>query len=146
MIPVEEAREIIKEEASRARALEKLGGRSSWWLSNVADWRQDGWVILLEQDPHEAPLARVVLRRRFSNKLRDARASKRGGGAAVGRMDAGWDEDLGEDSSDVLLDAIALKQLLALDFKPSGGATRQAQHQATRRSVERWERKKRPYD
>lgn len=147
MIPVEEAAPILAEEARRIRAREKRAkGGGSWWMTSLEDWKQDGWVILLEQDPHEAPLARVVLRRRLANKLRDACANKRGDGVAVGRMDAGWDEDLGEDPSGVLLDAIAIKQLLDSGFKPSTGDSRQAQHQARQRALARWSRKKRPYD
>lgn len=136
VIPIAEAVEIIRQEAHR------------WGLryDEAEDRRQDGWVILLENNPNTPPLARTIIRRRLHNRERDQRTRKRGAGFAFGRMDAGWEDSVGVFPGDEIIDGIAQKQLLlALDFRAPQGS-RQAVHQSIQRARSRWERLRRPHD
>lgn len=132
----EEADAIVHQEASR------------WGLryDTTADRRQDGWVILLENDPLQPALARTIVRRRLINRDRDNRTRKRGAGFAIGRLDAGWDEEIGFSPEEQLVNTITQKQLLkALDFHTPTGS-RQAIHQATSRAKRRWEKLRKAHD
>jgi hypothetical protein len=135
MISLEEAESIVKSEAYRA-------GR---WAGEYQDRIQSCWVILLEQKPQDPALAVTILRRRLQNIKRYRRTRKRGHGAAIGRLDAGWDEQIGEDPTPDLEQRLSQEQVVrALNFKVSG--SRQAQHQSIARAKKRWEKIKRPYD
>ena len=133
MIPLQDATAIVRGEARRFR------------FNEFEDLCQDGWVILLEHNPSDPALARIILRRRLTNHNRSLSASKRGAGMAVGRMDAGWEDEIGEDTTADTIHNIAVSQLsAALNFKCSG--SRQALHQSIARARARWERIKRPHD
>jgi hypothetical protein len=136
VISLDEAESIVKSEAYRFR----------WRTVEVADRVQDGWVILLEHQPNDPALARVIIRRRLQNIQRSRQTAKRGAGMAIGRMDAGWDEEIGEDPTEPTEKNIAAQQLAqALGFQPTG-ASRQSLQQSIARAKKRWERIKRPYD
>lgn len=135
MLDPVDAAEIVQQEASR------------WglWYDTTEDRQQDGWVILLEYRPTQPALARTILRRRLRNRDRDTRARKRGAGFATGRLDAGWEDEIGFCPEAQLVDNITKKQLIAaLDFHTAG--SRQAAHQAITRAKTRWTRLRRPFD
>jgi hypothetical protein len=135
VISFDEADTIVRQESRR-------------WAgySEPADRRQDCWVILLEHDPSDPALARTILRRRLANARRDASARKRGAGFAIGRLDAGWDEEIGTNPTDEIENRIARKEVLtALNYKTFTGS-RQAIHQAISRAKSRWARLRKPFD
>lgn len=135
-LPFDEADSIVRQEASR------------WGVryDTAEDRRQDGWVILLENDPQHPALARTIIRRRLINRDRDSRTRKRGAGFAIGRLDAGWDEEIGFCPEEQLVQDIAQAQLLkVLNFQTLGGS-RQAVHQAITRAKRRWEKTRRSHD
>lgn len=141
LISFADAERILWQEARRA-------ARNSPRRFDVdtEDRQHDGWIILLESDPATPELARTIVRRRLRNRERDSQARKRGGGFAIGRLDAGWEEAVGYCPENQIVDAIDTQRVARqLNFSVLG-TSRQALHQAISRAKKRWLRIRRPFD